>query len=148
MKTRDVVLGLIVLVILILGVFWIRKVRNDRALKLEVTPTPTTEERISDSFNGLTIPTDTKKAELNDVSGGDGFGVATEDMVLADLSDPEAGYFYQVWLEKDGKLTSLGKMRVAKGGWLLEGNISGKVIVSLERVFDGNIETKILEGSL
>jgi hypothetical protein len=145
MKTRDIVLGLIVLIVLVLGVLWIKKVRTDRALRLQTTPS--TEEKISNSFGDIQIPDDATKVELSDVSGGDGFGVATEDMVLADLPDPEAGTFYQVWIEKDGKLTSLGKMRIAKGGWLLEGNVSDKVIVSREKVFDSTLETKILEGS-
>lgn len=145
MKSRDILVGLLVLVVLITGVLWVRKARTDKALKLQTTPT--TEEKISRSFNNLQIPEDVKKVELNDVSGGDGFGIATSDMVLADLPDPQQGYFYQVWLEKNGKLISLGKMRVAKGGWILEGNISGRVIVSLEKVFDQKLETRVLEGS-
>ena len=148
MKSRDIALGLIVVVFLIAGVLWIRKVRMDKALRLQATPTPTTEEKISKSFNNLQVPDNIRKVELTDVAGGDGFGIATSDMVLADLPDLQPGYFYQVWLEKDGRLLSLGKMRVAKGGWLLEGQISGKVVVSQEKVFDNNLETRVLEGSL
>ena len=148
MKSRDIALGLIVVVFLIAGVLWIRKVRMDKALRLQATPTPTTEEKISKSFNNLQVPDNIRKVELTDVAGGDGFGIATSDMVLADLPDLQPGYFYQVWLEKDGRLLSLGKMRVAKGGWLLEGQISGKVVVSQEKVFDNNLETGVLEGSL
>ena len=148
MKSRDIALGLIVVVFLIAGVLWIRKVRMDKALRLQATPTPTTEEKISKSFNNLQVPDNIRKVELTDVAGGDGFGIATSDMVLADLPDLQPGYFYQVWLEKDGRLLSLGKMRVAKVGWLLEGQISGKVVVSQEKVFDNNLETRVLEGSL
>ncbi len=68
MKSRDILLGLIVLVLLIAGVLWIRKARMDKALKLEVTPTPTTEEKISKSFNNLQVPDNIKKVELNDVA--------------------------------------------------------------------------------
>ena len=146
MKTRDIVLGLIVLVILITGALWIRKARIEKAEKLQLT-TPTTEEKIANSFNNLEIPEDVTKIELKDISGGDGFGIATADMVLVDLPDPEAGAFYQVWLEKDGNLTSLGRMRIAKGGYLLEGNVSDKVVVSRETINDNKVETKILEGS-
>lgn len=147
MKTKDIVLGVVVVIVVLLGILWVRKARIDKNNRL-MEETPTTEEKISDSFNGLQIPEDTKKVELTDVNGGDGFGIATSDMVLVDLPDPAAGSFYQVWVEKDGQLVSLGKMRIAKGGWLLEGNISGKVVVSEEKVFDNNIETKILEGTL
>lgn len=146
MKTRDTVIGLIVLVILITGALWIRKARIEKAEKLQLT-TPTTEEKIANSFNNLEIPEDVTKIELKDVSGGDGFGIATADTVLVDLPDPEAGTFYQVWVEEGGNLTPVGRMRVAKGGYLLEGNISGKVVVSRESVNDNKVETKILEGS-
>lgn len=148
MARRDVIIGLIVLIILIVGVFWIKKIRDNRNLKLAPTPSPSVEQRISETFgNGIQIPDDVNKIELKDVSGSDAFGVATSDTVLADLPDPENGSFYQVWMEKDGKLTSLGKMRIAKGGWLYEGSVSGKVIISLEKVYDNKMETRILEGS-
>lgn len=152
MKTKDIVIGLVVLVLLILGALWVRKIRKDRTPTL-VDTTPTVEERVTNSFGNFNIPNDVEKKELKDVSGGNGFGIATENMVLADLSDPDSGYFYQVWLEKDGTLLSLGKMRMAKGGWILEKNIGGysgyqKVFVSRERVFDNTLEAKLLEGSL
>ncbi|MFI5241009.1 MAG: anti-sigma factor [Microgenomates group bacterium] len=149
MKTRDIVLGLIVLVALIGIVLWVRKVRIDKALKLSVT-TPTIEEKVNKTFN-FSIPDDVEKKELKDVSGGNGFGIATKDMVLADLPDLDSGQIYQVWVEKDGKVVSLGKMRVAKGGWIFEGSIPTgyqKVVVSQEKSFDGKIETRVLEGSL
>lgn len=121
MKARDVVIGAIVLGILVGGALWIRKSRLDKQA-LTVT-TPTVEEKISDTFNGLTIPAGVEKAELKDVAGTGGFGIATRTEVLADLPEPGTGT-YQVYM--DGRL--LGKMRVAKGGWLFEGNISGSKI--------------------
>lgn len=147
MRTRDILVGLIVLAVLVGGILWIRKVRLDRQSKMAVV-TPTVEEQISETFNGLEIPADVEKAELKDTSGGDGIGIATRDMILADLPDPESGYFYQVWVERGGNLVSLGKMRVAKGGFLFEGKIlDQKVVVSREKAFDNKVETKLLEGS-
>lgn len=151
MKFRDIVTGLIVIVVLVAIVLWVRKARIDKANRLLVTPPPTVEEKITNSFNNFTIPDDVDKKELSDVRGGDGFGIATNNMVLADLPDPESGYFYQAWVEKDGVSYSLGKLRMAKGGWIFEGNVpSGyqKVTVSLEKVFDSKLEVKVLEGSL
>lgn len=145
MRTKDIVIGFIVLVLVIAGVLLVK--RRGEKLQVLPTPTPTIEQKISDRFNGLEIP-DTDKIELNDVSGGNGFGIATADTVLADLPDPEGSFFYQVWVERNGALVSLGIMRVAKGGFIFEGKIEGKkVVVSREKVFDNKIETTILEGS-
>ncbi len=133
MKLRDVVIGLIILVLVVTAVIY----KRNKAAKLAVPlSTPGVEQRISDTFNGFEIPEDVEKTELKDVSGGDGFGIATRTEVLADLPESESGY-YQVYM--DGKL--MGSMRVAKGGWLFEGNINGqKIEVRLE-------EKTILEGS-
>ena len=67
-------------------------------------------------------------------------------------NDPEAGFFYNAWLEKDGNVVSLGKLQAAKGGWLLEyDNIQysdyKNIIISLEKVNDNKLEKRILEGS-
>ncbi len=163
MKARDVVIGFVVLVILIGGALWIRKAKN----KVETpVPTPNITERISKTFN-LEIPDDVDKAELTDVSGGDGSGVATRKFetgifshaVLADLPEPTPGYFYEGWLVR-GKVGdsnfsyfSTGKLGIAKGGYLL--NFASakdysdytKVVVTLEKVNDKTPEQHILEGS-
>ncbi|MEK7550306.1 MAG: hypothetical protein AAB535_00770 [Patescibacteria group bacterium] len=121
MKARDVLVGAIVLGLLVGGALWVRKSRLDK--QALIVTTPTVEEKIEKSFNGLTIPEGVEKVELNDVSGGDGFGVATRTEVLADLPNLTSGT-YQIWM--DGK--NLGKMRVAKGGWIFEGRLGGKKI--------------------
>lgn len=140
MKLRDVVTGLVILVILVTSVLLIKKARVNK-LQAIPSPTPSVEQRVSNKFGGLTIPDDIDKAELTDVSGGNAFGIATKGMVLADLPEPGDGNFYQVWEETGGRLTLLGKMRIAKGGYLFEGKITGsKVIVTLG-------EKRILEGS-
>lgn len=134
MKTRDIVIGFMVLVILVAGVLWVKKVKTNKILTVP-TSTPGIQKIIEEKFGRVNIP-DTEKAELKDVSGLGGMGIATRTEVLADLPDPETGP-YQVWV--DGKL--LGKMRIAKGGWIFDGKINGqKVEVKLGA-------KTILEGS-
>jgi len=154
-KARDIVIGLVILAVLAGAIYFIRRPRQ----RLEELPTPSTEEKIKESFN-LEIPEDVDKAQLKDVSGGSGSGMATRSfeggkfkhMVLADLPDPAAGTFYQGWLVKDGDLFSTGKMRIAKGGWILEFESSvdysdyNQVVVTQESVDDETPETHILEG--
>lgn len=146
---RDVLAGLLILVVLVVVIYMFAK---PNVPKTPFTiPTPAPEEVIENKFK-LQIPDDVEKTDLNDVSGGTGSGIATRSEVLVDLPDPEAGKFYQAWLEKDGKLVSLGKMTVAKGGWLVSYNSSSypgynKVIISLETKLDANMEVKVLEGS-
>ena len=147
---NDVVVGLIILAILAGLIYWFRT----RGTETPTLPEVTIEEREVDLENKfrVDIPDDIEKAELKAVAGKDGIGIATRDEILVDLPDPSAGSFYQAWLEKDGKVVSLGKLRVAKGGWLIEynsANYSGynKVVISEEKVFDSKLETRVLEGS-
>jgi hypothetical protein len=147
-QKRDVLVGVVILAALIVAILLLVKPAKKTAI---VIPTPRPQERVEDRFN-LQIPDNIEKTELVDVSGGTGGGIATRTEILADLADPETGKFYQAWLEKDGKLVSLGKLRLAKGGWLIEYNSANyagynKVVVSLETKFDSVVETKILEGS-
>ncbi len=163
MNKRDIFIGLIILAILATVVYWLRKPGQPTP---EIPMAPAAEEKFESAFN-LEIPEDVDKAILKDVSGGMASGIATrrfEDnqfshAVLADLADPEAGSFYQAWLirGKEGDLDfaqlSTGKLRIAKGGWLLEyqskTNYSdyNDVLVSLEKIFDQTPESHILEGS-
>lgn len=162
MNRRDIFIGIVVLLLAVVLVFWFR----GKTPKSVMAPTPVSEEKIEKSFN-LTIPEDVDKVEMNDVSGGDASGVATRKyengnfshMVLADLSDPEAGTFYEGWLVKgkmgdeDFAYISTGRMVVAKGGYLLEYKSSTDysdytgVVITLEKVNDKKPETHILEGS-
>ena len=161
MRTRDIVIGLIILALLAVAIVWVRRSRQTQEV-----PPPSVEEKIEKTFN-FEIPDDVERADLRDVSVGTGSGIATRKfeggrfthVVLADLLDPTAGYFYEGWLVrgKEGDanfaFVSTGKMRVAKGGYLLEFNSStdyssySGVVVTLERVDDRKPETHILEGS-
>jgi hypothetical protein len=164
MKRRDIVIGLVILVLLG-GVIYFRQ-RSKDADEMIVPETLSSEEVFEDKFN-LDIPDDVDKTDLSSVGDTSGSGIATEkyedgkftQSVLVDLPDPEEGYFYQGWLQKgnegddDYNLVSTGKLRLAKGGWMLEYTSNedlsdhSKVIVSLEKTFDKNIEEKVLEGS-
>lgn len=154
---RDIVIGLVILAILAAVVYWVRRPRPS----LQVPQSsPSVEEKIEEAFN-LEIPEDVDKADLRDVSGGDSSGIATRKFeagkfthtVLADLPAPAPGTFYEGWLVKGTSFFSTGKMRIAKGGYLLEFKSSvdysdyNKVVITLEKVDDKKPETHILEGS-
>ena len=143
MKAKDIVIGIAVVALLTATIL---VVKNNRDAKLQesLKGIPTIEQKVEEKFGGLQVPADVEKTELKDVSGGDGFGIATRTEVLADLPSPANGA-YQVWLEKGGKKVLLGNMRVAKGGYLLEYSSAkfpgyDKVIVTLN-------SSNILEGS-
>lgn len=119
MRTRDVVTGFIVLVVLIGAALLVRNARLKK--QAIVTPTPSVEDKVSKTFNGLTIPADVDKAELKDVTGGDSFGIATRTEILANLPELPVGQYYQGKLvNAEGKSILLGRFRIAKGGYLLE----------------------------
>lgn len=164
MKGRDIVTGLVVVLIIIGGALLIKK---NRANKLQsiATPIPSIEEKITNKFGGITIPDDAEKADLNDVSGGNALGIATREYkdnkytltVLADLQAPESGYYYQAWIAKNEgtnlAYVNAGELRVAKGGYLVDFTSNKdftefkKVIVTLEKKSDLTPEKPILEGS-
>lgn len=152
-RKRDIVVGFVILLVLA-AVFYFFKSRNKQMTVPEASSEPTitqVEQNFKDKYN-LTVPDNIEKTNLKDVSGGNGMGIATRTEILADLPDPESGYFYQAWLENGDKLVSLGKMSMEKGGWIISytgSNYPGynKVLVSLERVFDYTVEKRILEGS-
>lgn len=123
MRSRDVVIGFIVIVVLTSATVLIKK---NNSFKSNTIPsqTPSIESKIKDTFNGLTIPDDVTKTDLTDVSGGDSFGIITETEILANLPELSLGKFYSVTLTKDEVLIKLGNMRKAKGGFVLEFNFS------------------------
>jgi hypothetical protein len=160
---RNVVIGLIALLILAGIVYLYRKNRQESLLP--PTPEPTFEETFEDKFN-IQVPEDVDKAELKDVSGGDGRGLATRKYdsgrfthaVLADLPAPASGYFYEGWLvrgkegDENFAYISTGRLSLAKGGYMLEFSSStdyseySLVVVTLEAIDDKKPEKHILEG--
>ena len=162
MKTRDVVTGFIVLTVLIAGVLWFRNLKNRKPVSIPPPPPISIiKKKVPQKCGGLKIPANADKADLKDVSGGVGLGEAVRTYqngkfsltILAGLPDPKTGYFYQGWIVNGTTYLSLGKLRVAKGGYLVDfrsttnySNIKN-VVVTLEKVFNNTPETRILEGS-
>jgi hypothetical protein len=159
MKRKDIVI-LIVLLVVFVGVFYLRqKARSSEQIR--VPESLFTEKQFEDKFK-IQIPDDVDKVELFDLSGGNSSGIATksfkdgkfEASVLADLPEPSAGEFYQAWLAGDGENVSLGKMKSAKGGWMVEFESKkdysslNTFMVTSEKKFDLTPETKVLEGNL
>jgi len=164
MNRKDIVIGLVILAVIAGVVFFSRKTKKSD-LQLP-SPTTSLEQRVEEKFK-FTVPEDVDKVELKDVSGGTSFAIATRKFengtftqtILADLTDPASGEFYQGWLVrgKEGEgnysVISLGKLQVAKGGYLLDFTASKDysdyktVVVSMEKVNDAKIETRLLEGS-
>src|SRR3989344_1529910 len=108
MKKTDILLGLAIVAVVSGVVYWIKKPSLKNLPKPTSTPTiEQIEGKLEDTFKRQ-IPEDLDKTELKDVAGGDGSGVAARKFekggfnltVLADLPDPEAGNFYQVWLQR------------------------------------------------
>ena len=164
MKSRDIVIGIVVLLV-IGGLLYLRQ-RNKAGDEMKVPETLSVEESLEDKFK-IQIPEDVDKAELKDVSGGSSSAIATRKYennkfshsVLADLPDPEQGSFYEGWLvrgeegEDNFSVISTVKMSLAKGGYLLEFESNNdysdynKVVITLEKVADKLPEKHILEGS-
>ena len=81
-----------------------------------------------------TLPTDAEQTVLRNVSGSGGSGIATrkwdglryEHTILADLPNLKIGEFYAGWLVKGQpteagfNLRSSGKLKLVKGGWVLD----------------------------
>jgi hypothetical protein len=119
MKTRDVAIGFVFLVILIAGILWIFKAKNQRVSATPI-PSPNIAAKIDKAFPNLNIPKGTERANLSDVSGGSSLGLATRTEIVANLPDPKAGEVYQGWLyNSEGKSVSLGNFRISKSGWIL-----------------------------
>jgi len=142
MKSRDVVIGFVFLVILIAGVLWIFKFKN---IKTPNTPAPTPNivSRINNAFPDLKIPDGVERANLADVTGGNNVGVATRTEIVANLP---SGQVYTVWLENTGgEKINLGPLRVSKSGWIL--NYSSTKYSGYNKVIITQGSTSILEGS-
>lgn len=157
MKRRDIIIGVVVLAGLVAVVYFFSHRSKETITQL---PEPTTEERIEETFK-VEIPDDVDKAELTDVTGGTSSGIATRKYengvythtVLADLPDSTSGEFYEGWLVMGDKFFSTGRMRVAKGGYLLEYTSKtdysdyNEVVITLEGTADTTPEKHVLEGN-
>lgn len=152
-RRRDIVTGLVILVVVAGLVYWFKFRKPTPSVPQVNNPSiQQVEQGIEDKFK-FKVPDNVEKAQLKDITGGDGSGIATKNEILVDLPDPEPGTFYQAWLQNaNGKLLSLGKLGMVKGGWLISYNGAdyptyNKIVISQEKVLDGAIEERVLEGS-
>lgn len=155
---KDVIIGLFLIVAIIGGFYLYKNLKIPKALP---TPTPSTTKSEIQGLFDYVIPEDLDSIELKDVSGGEGRGIATRKFennlfthaVLTDLPDLTSNEFYEGWLTMGDKFISTGKLRIAKGGFLLEFNSAtdysnyNGVVITREKLNDGKPETHVLEGS-
>jgi hypothetical protein len=162
---REIIIGFVVIVVIAAGIFFWRRSKTNLKVP-EATPGTSIQNEIESRFN-LQIPENVEKAELKDTTGGDSMGVATRKYengkfvftVLANLPELAGSEFYEGWLTKgksgdnDYSVISAGKLRIAKGGYLLEFQSStdysgyNSTTVTEERVNDNMPEKTVLEGS-
>lgn len=164
MNKRDIVIGLVVLIILTVAVYLVRR---PKAPELSLDETSGESQRIVESKFNLTIPENVKKIDLTNVAGYKSHAIATRKYVnglfthtiLSDLPDPAFGTFYQGWLvrgkagEPNFAAISTGKLELGKGGYIL--NFESKtnysdykgVVITLEKVDDSTPEAYVMEGS-
>ncbi len=165
---RDILIGAAILVIIILAIYLIRRPAIFNTVTVSPVPSAISEfeQKLEDQFN-IKVPDNVEKIELKDVTGGISQGIATriyennvfEHTVIADLTDPDSGYFYQGWLMRGNPgdtnfgYVSTGKLESEKGGYMVNIRVNKdlrdykKVVVTLERVADNTPEKHILEGS-
>ena len=159
MKRRDIVIGILVIILLGGIIYWRQKTQKKE--ELVVPETLSVQKEFEDKFK-ISIPENVDKADLSDVSEGNGLGFATRKYengkfshtLLADLPEAAAGSFYEGWLmEDDSKVIPTGKLLLEKGGYILEFQSTKdyssykKVVVSLEKRLGKSPEKNILEGS-
>jgi len=156
MKGRDIVIGLLIVLVVVFGGRFLLRGRGGAPMITE-EPASIVEERLEDTL-GVSIPDDLEKAVL---MGAEGSGIATREIVegkflhsvLADLPDPESGKFYEGWLGRNGEYVPMGKLFSGKGGFILSysSNVDmsdyNGVVVSLETSLGDGPTEKILEGS-
>ncbi len=152
MKGRDVIIGFIFLVILIAGALWIFRNRNQRDNNLP-TPTSTISERVNSAFPSLKVPEGADRADMNNVSGGEGLGVATRQKtnigysvtVMANLPTPNSGNYIAELSDGSTKIT-LGRLTETKSGYLVNFS-SAQDLSSYNKVTVKLDNASVLEGS-
>jgi len=150
----------VIIVLVLLGIWlWRRGQQSEESMVAESSDQEVTS-RADDflSTSGYTLPQDSDRVNLQDVSGGTSTGIVTRSensqyTVLASLPELSTGW-YQAWLttSDDQNPVSLGNLAPAKGGLLLESSSSvdqesyTRLIITKEQTRDNQPETIILEG--
>lgn len=73
--------------------------------------------------------------------------------VMADLPEPEAPAFYQVWIISNDTLSKAFRLEVSKGGYagtaaVAQGALPFQVVVTQEQTDDAQMETEIMRGTI
>lgn len=146
MNTRRIITIFLFIAILVTASIFVfqKNKKANPSFKLP-EPTPSVTDQIEEKFQGLVIPDDTEKIELDNVSGGEAMGIATKNEILADLPDLEKGETYQMLISNGTKTILLGNLKQAKGGWILEYDLSKYFGYNQITVMKGR--QQILKGS-
>lgn len=168
-RNRNILVGIVFLIVVILIVIFLIRRKQPEIINVNSPlPTATTsyEQKLQNDF-GITVPTTAVKTDLSDVSGGSQMGIATKDRdngqnvytIIANLNDPQQGYFYQGWLvrgnlgESNYDLVNLGRLTSGKGGWIVSYSTTNdlsdhkSVWVTLESFSTNTPHQHVLEGS-
>lgn len=145
MSRKQFLIVLAVLVVAAVVFFIISPRLSKKTPKIISTPTPSVEEQLQDKFKGLPIPDDTERIELKNVSGTEAMGMAGKNEIVADLPELSPGEAYRVLLGNGTKTVFLGVMRQAKGGWILEYDLSRYPDYKEISIVKGS--NRILEGT-
>ncbi len=148
---KDIITGFVIILIIVLGFYLYQNSKKQTIKTNKNTPVSVEYKKDFEDKFKLNMIDDSNTIELVDLTGGNSRGIASENEILVDADNPKDNYYYEAWLVDDNKTSSLGKLEMVKGGWLLKyskNNLEAKkLIISLEKVDDGKIEKSILEGS-
>ena len=128
MKKGDIVKGAIVIAAVAGIIYYIGQTNEepqDTQTPISQNTLEETQRQIEERFR-TQVPEGVDRTELKR-EGVDGVALATREVtetgtnisILADLPDPQVG-FYQAWIEKEDEMISLGRLDIAKGGFVVE----------------------------
>lgn len=151
MKTRDLIVGFMVLVAII-AIILVYK--NSKKVTPVITNSSANYQQIESKFPTLKVPANADRASLNNVSGGTGIGEAFRTYesgkftitVIADLANPSTDEKYKGYLTDGSTDIFLGDLANEKGGYVANFT-SDKDLSSFKKVKIVLNSTKILEGS-
>lgn len=148
MKTRDIVAGLAVLVLLTTGIL---VYKNSKKGKISLPSATPNFQTIESKFPSVSIPQNADRIELKSVSGGEENGEAARNyqngkFTITVLANLPTGSYTAVAADASGSQINLGKLTLSKGGYLVDFT-STRDLTSYKKVVVVAGKTNILEGS-
>jgi hypothetical protein len=152
MKSKNIVIVAVILILLVGGIYWIFKTKNKPLLQAPI-PTPNIVSKINENFPNLDVPSGSEQAELKPTKGQTGMGVAIRQKkdnffsltVMANLPALQKGN-YTAGISDGKNVVNLGPMKFTKTGFLVDfGSI--KDLSSYNLVTVANNGNNVLEGS-